>query len=375
MYRPTFQSKLWLGLVSALFLVLFYWAENSRVNVRPDDYDAKIDASRIMEKSLQVLVDFRLPGGVQSSGDNVKDPLSYTMLGEKDSPITTDEGRIEDKVTVLNPNFAAVVVDLLSQSGVKEGDTIAIALTGSMPGANLAAFSAAKPLGLHPVIITSVGSSWWGANAPDFTWLDMERVLYDAEIFAFRSIGASAGGGDDQGGLRLSDIGQQLIVDAISRNDLTYIHEGSLSSNIKGRTDLYSRQTDLTNYKAYLNLGGGIASIGHRANSDLIPNGYSKRLPQKNYPNRGVIHYFAENSVPIIQINNIPDIAKEYKLQIGQLPLPKSGVGLVFEHERYNLTIASIALGLMLLVLIVMKYFDLKKYKWQEEKNDMDTVV
>jgi len=375
MYRPTFQSKLWLGIMTVIFMALFFWSENSRVNVRPDDYNAKIDAVRIMEESLQILIDHRLPGGVQRSGDDVKDPLAYTMLGEKDSPITTDEGRIEDKVTVLNPNFAAVVVDLLSQSGVKAGDTIAIALTGSMPGANLAAFSAAKALGLHPMIITSVGSSWWGANSPDFTWLDMERVLFDAEIFDFRSIAASAGGGDDQGGMRLSDAGQNLIADAVNRNDLTYIHEGSLSSNIKGRTDIYLRQTDLVNYKAYVNLGGGTASIGHRANGGLIPSGFNKRLPQKNYPNRGVIHNFAENSVPIIQIYDIPKIAKEYKLETGQLPLPKSGVGLVFEYERYNLTIAYFALGLMLLILIVMKYFDLKKYKWQEEKNDMDTIV
>ncbi len=375
MYRPTFQSKLWLGLMTILFIGLFYWSEKSTVNVRPDDYKAKIDAVKVMENSLQILTDFRLPGGVQSSGDDVKDPLSYTMLGEKDSPITTDEGRIEDKVTVLNPNFAAVVVDLLSQAGVKSGDTIAIALTGSMPGANLASFAAAKALGLHPIVITSVGSSWWGANAPDFTWLDMEQVLYDADVFDFRSIAASAGGGDDQGGLRLSEVGQQLIADAVTRNEITYVHEGSLSANIRGRVDLYSRQTDLANYKAYLNIGGGIASMGHRENSNLIPDGYIPRLAQKNYPNRGVIHHFAENAVPIIQIYDIPYIAKLFDLKIGQLPLPKTGVGPVFENERYDLTIAYFTLGLMFLILIVMKYYDLKKYKWREEKNDMDTIV
>ena len=375
MYRPTFQSKLWLGLMTFIFFGLFYWAENSRVIVRPDDYNAKIDAAHTMERSLQILMDYRLPDGVQGSGGNVKDPLTYTMLGEKDSPITTDEGRIEDKVTVLNPNFAAVVVDLLSQTGVKAGDTIAIALTGSMPGANIAAFAAVKALRLHPVIITSVGSSWWGANAPDFTWLDMEQVLVNAGEFEFRSIAASAGGGDDQGGLRLSEVGQQLIADAVTRTELIYVHEGSLSANITGRVNLYSRQTSIANYKAYLNIGGGIASLGHRQNVELIPNGYSQILPQKNFPNRGVIHYFAESPVPIIQIYDIPDIAKKYELEVGQLPLPKTGVGSVFEHERYNLRTSAIALSLMLFLLIIMKYNDLKKFKWREEKVDADTII
>jgi len=377
MYRPTIQSNFWLGLMTIAFLILFYWSENSRVTVNADNYEAKMMAAKTMMAALETLREYRLPGHILTSTEGVQDPLAYTMLGEKDSPITTDAGRIQDKITVLNPNFAAVIVDLVDQTGLISGDTIAVMVTGSMPGANIAVYSAAKALGLQPIVITSVGSSWWGANSPDFTWLDMERILYEQGIFDFRSIAASAGGSDDQGGLRLTNQGRQLIADAVNRNELTYIHQGSLSENIRGRKELYSGITDVSNYKAVVNVGGGIAALGDHANAELIPNGVSLRLPVKNYPNLGVIHFFAHVNIPVIQLYNVSEIANndKYKLPLGQLPLQKPGIGKVFKHRRYNIVTAYTALGLMFVILVVVKYFDRKRFQWREEKIDPDTMV
>ena len=369
MYRPTIKSNLWLGLMTLTFIALYYWSEHSRETVKPTDYSEKLAAASIMQAATDALIDYRLPGAETPDAEIVVDPLIFTMLGEKDSPITTDEGRVEDKITVLNPNFAAVVVDMLNQAELTRGDTIAVLLTGSMPGANIATFSAAIALGLHPVIITSVGSSWWGANLPDFTWLDMERILYDREIFNFRSIAASAGGSDDHGGLRLSELGRQLIEEAIVRNNITYLKEGSLSTNKRGRMEMFNRAAPLSSYKVVINVGGGIAAVG---DSELIPFGFNKRLPKANYPNPGVIHYFDELSIPVVHIASIAKIAEQYDLPIAKLPLPEVGIGPVYEHKRYNLTSAATALILMFLILVVVKYFDRQRYKWREEQSDAD---
>ncbi len=185
--------------MTVAFIALYYWSDTSRVNVKAPHYEEKIEAANSVLTAMQVLENQRLPRlDTKSKEGTVTDPLVFTMLSEKDSPITTDEGRIEDKITVLNPNFAAAVVDMLAQTGAASGDTVAVLLTGSMPGANLAVYAAVKALNLHPVVITSVGSSWWGANSPDFTWLDMETILEQASIFKFRSTAASIGGADDQ---------------------------------------------------------------------------------------------------------------------------------------------------------------------------------
>ncbi|MFH0765792.1 MAG: poly-gamma-glutamate system protein [Calditrichota bacterium] len=360
--------------MTIVFLALYYWAENSVVKVRPGDYQDKMVAAQIMRHSLETLEKYRLPAVDRVQTGDVIDPLVYTMLGEKDSPITTDEGRIEDKITVLNPNFAAAVVDLLHKAHINQGDTIAVLATGSMPGANLAVYSAAKALALHPIIITSVSSSWWGANQPDFTWLDMEKVLLDQGEFDFRSIAASAGGSDDHGGLRLSALGRQMITEAIQRNDVVHIEQGSLSANIRGRIELFERQTALINYKVVVNIGGGVAALGHRENFNLIPSGYNSQLPPQNYPGRGVIHAFAEAGVPVIHIANVANIAQNYNLPVAQLPVPREGVGLVFERKKYNLTSAVIALALMFLILALVKWFDRQHYRWREEKVDKNTI-
>lgn len=379
MYRPTIQSNLWLGIIAVVFILLSYWSDHSRVPVRPPDWQTRKLAAETMLKSLQVLQDYRFPEGQGSGVKNGVDSMLivYTMLGEKDSPITTDEGRLEDKITVLNPNFAAVLVDMLGQAGVKKGDSVACMLTGSMPGANIAMFAAARAMELKLVTISSIGSSWWGANTPDFTWLDMERVLVDNGIYpdSYRSIAASAGGSDDNGGLRLSALGKKLIIEAVDRNHVTLIETENLTGNINARIKMLNGEAPLRNYKALVNIGGGIAAMGHSSNAGLIPDGVNLTLPDKNYPSKlSVVHSFANDNIPVIHLFNIPEIAALYGLPVSQLPLPEVGKGRVYEYERYDMTSATIALILMFLILAVVKYFDWKKYQWREQKVDMNTI-
>lgn len=374
-YRPTIKSNFWLGVMALAFIGLYYWADRSRVDVRADNYDLKMEAARTMEQALQVLTDYRLPRVGSAPGRDQSDRLAYVMLGEKDSPITTDMGNIEDKITVLNPNFAAVLVDLLAEAGVGHGDTVAALLTGSMPGANLALYSAAKALGVHLVTITSVGSSWWGANSPDFTWLDMERVLTEAGIFKYRSIAASLGGSEDLGGLWLSEQGKAMIVEAVDRNQVTLIRQNSLAENVDARVRMFESVKPLRSYRAVVNVGGGIAAIGHRENGRLIPDGVNRRLPDRNYPSRGVVHRFAAEGVPVVHVYNVQKLADMFRLPKGRLPAPKPGEGFVFHHEQYNLRVAALALVLMFGVLTLVKYLDRRSFQWREQSAEADLEI
>ena len=58
----------------------------------------------------------------------------------------------------LDPNFAAVMVDLMNSLNIKARDTVAVLMTGSMPGANLAVLSACKAMEITPIIISSLGA-------------------------------------------------------------------------------------------------------------------------------------------------------------------------------------------------------------------------
>ena len=89
-----------------------------------------------MQKAMSILKNHRMEESVFIDIEN--DPNETGLVGSPFSLITTDEGDLDSKLTTLDPNFSAVMVELMYQLGLKDGDTIAVLMTGSMPGANIA---------------------------------------------------------------------------------------------------------------------------------------------------------------------------------------------------------------------------------------------
>jgi poly-gamma-glutamate system protein len=354
--------------LAVVALILYFVAENSFVQVKTHYYTEKLAASSQMRKALEAIKDYRAAQGIFPK--ELGDPLITMLIGQKYSQITTEEGILSSKMTALNPNFAAVMVDLLKQAKVKKGDKIAVAATGSFPGVNLALYSACKVLNLEPVQITSIGSSSWGANEEDFTWLDIEKVLYEKGILNFKSVAASIGGGGDIG-IGLSQMGRQLLRDAAMRNGIPLIEAPDLPSNIALRMKIYG---DIKKYKVYVNIGGGIASLGHPANGDLIEPGFHHRLEPKNYPGLGVINIFGEK-IPVIHLQNIEKIAYQYDLPMAPNPSPPVGIGRVFTKTKYDLRVSAAALVVIALLLAMVFRLDKKIFKFAENGVEPDSLL
>ena len=191
MFRPSIQRVEVLIILAVFNLLVYYWAAGSTVIQKSRGYEIKIKASKLMNQAMLTLKESRIGESGIVFEDNPNDPNETMLVGSEYTLITTDRGDLESKLTTLNPNFAAMVVDMFLAAGLKQGDTVAVACTGSMPGANLAVFSACEVMDIVPVIITSVGASTWGATDPYFTWLDMESILVEKKLFSFRSIAAS----------------------------------------------------------------------------------------------------------------------------------------------------------------------------------------
>ena len=84
---------------------------------------------------------------------------------------------------------------------------------------NVAVYSAIHELGIEPIIISSTAASQYGANDPNFTWLDMEAALRRSQVFPYKSVAASLGGvGDDAIGL--TKRGRIMLERAIERNKI-----------------------------------------------------------------------------------------------------------------------------------------------------------
>jgi poly-gamma-glutamate system protein len=240
-------------------------------------------------------------------------------------------------------------VNYFHQAGLRPGDPIAVSLTGSFPALNIALLAAAEQLQLKPVVITSVGASMWGANDPEFTWLDMERLLVERKLLSTRSVAASLGGSNDRG-RGLSPKGRTLLKTAVERSGARLISEPTLEEAVKKRIEIYDQGAAPERIKAFVNVGGGAASIGNQMGADFIRAGVNRSLPRYNWTQRGVLHIYAQRGLPVIHVLNIESIARTYGLPLIPERMPPVGQGRIFYEEAYDLRFVAPALALYLLL-------------------------
>jgi poly-gamma-glutamate system protein len=359
--------------LALLSLTVFWLAEKTAKQVQQPYYRTKLKAAQTAVLAQEAIRDEMRRRGL--SLDLRNDPWETGLIGEERTVITSDRGVSTAKVLAANPNFAAAFVDLLHRAGVRKGDKVAIGLTGSMPGWNIAMLAACSALGAEPVIIASVGASDWGANRPDLTWLDMETILREHEVFPFRSAAASLGGGGDYG-RGLSPEGQDLVRKAIERNGVELIELKSLEDNIQKRMAIYAAHAGEKGYAAYVNIGGGLSSLGGALNNKLIPAGYSRRLPVANYPVRAVINRMSELRVPIINLTNVVKMAERYDLPAVVGPeAPEVGQGSLYFRGRYDISTTLILTVFLALIVFVVIRLDLKHYLGRRPRSQTETAT
>ena len=342
MFRPSIQKTRILFIIAVFNLVVYYIVSSSVVTYKSPDYDLKIEAASKMEYALDILKKYGRKYPFLS-----RDPFDTRLvfLNSESSPLLTDIGKYEAKSTVLKPNFAALVVDEFTKAGLSKGDTIAISMTGSMPGANIAVLMACASMELHYVTISSLGASSWGATDMKLSWPKMEKTLYDIQLIDHVSNKFTYGGGADylKKGTRYRKIygGQEKrqcldslmlsIYPSQSLTDLFILHGFSdeevkndstgliLKSSINNRIELYQNGCDnnsLSCYKAYVNIGGGVASFGFKGKNKLKKYyGFIKSDQiKKNLPSfdkrLSVMAKFAESNISVINFTEIEKLIK-----------------------------------------------------------------
>ncbi len=339
-----------LGLAVAA-LLLQALLEHTRAPVRQRDYDLKLDASRRAAAAFAALRAHR--GLEDGTIDLVNDPAGTGLVGPEFSLITNSRGELEAKLTSLNPNFAGLLVQYCRQAGLRPGDPVAVAVSGSFPGLNIGLYAALEAMGVEPVVITSVGASMWGANDPDFTWLDMEALLAARGIFRTRSAAATHGGGNDMG-RGLSPEGRRLIEAAAERNGVPMLASANIEDAIARRMAFYDEAAGGRAYKLFVNVGGGVASIGSSHNRLLLPAGLSFDLGEHNWARKGSLVLFAERGVPVIHLLNLTGLAREHAMPVAPDYQPLPGEGEIFEREMYSLPLAAVSLVLYCLVCLLV---------------------
>lgn len=345
--------------LAILSLALYGMSEKSVRPVHAEAYRKKLQAVRLMQRAETIIADVKRERGIVVDARN--DPDGYGVVGPQFTLITTDRGAQSAKSLAAHPNFAAAVTQMMLQAGVREGDLVAIGMTGSLPGLNLAVLASCRAIGADPVMITSAGASMFGATDPDMTWLDMESVLVAHDLWRFRSSAASLGGGGDAG-RGLSPAGRDLLRQAIDRNGVSFLDPPSLLEGVKERVACYDSLAAARHkpIRLYINVGGGLASLGGSQNGHLIPHGLSRRLRSRNYPNRGVINVLGERGIPVIHLLQVERLARDFGISDGGTTVVKPGTGLLFVRYRYNLVLVVVSAIVLLAANLVVLRHDLR---------------
>jgi poly-gamma-glutamate system protein len=304
-----FQSRSARCAISAgAFYVIFILRVTFAATPHPEAHEM-LQAARWWVEASRIIYQAKLDRGIPISEE---DSAQTGLIGEEYSPITTTLGSLRSKLISANPDFAALIVRWLWTVGVKNGDKIAVSMSGSFPALNLAVYAAIETMHLHAVIISSLGASSWGANQPNMTWADIERLLKEKGMITHGSAAMSMGGTGDWGG-GLTKEGKEILAQKLEASGVQFLEPEFLDQAVAKRLLLYG---NLSQYICYINVGGGQAVLGRGPGGRALPTGLIKRLPKSDphYSGEvdGVIFYFLRHKIPVIHMLEIPSIARHW---------------------------------------------------------------
>ncbi|APD50362.1 poly-gamma-glutamate system protein [Francisella hispaniensis] len=392
-WHRKFISRYIIVFLSAFMIISLYIVEKNLV-VETKGYTQKLQAAELTDDAFEFTQRFFMSKGYlcKTMGD-----VSCTgLIGLSMTEITTDSGDLYAKRSSVNPNMAAIFVEWLSELDLKEGDTVAVQATGSYPALDIAMLAAIKTLKLKPLIIFSAGASQFGANRPGFTWPDIYHNLVEKGLFDYDILGITLGGSHDNGyGMTPGAI--LKLNDAIKRNgykviNIPYTH--ATNTSIATRMKMYKEAAGTDNkIKAYINVGGNMASIGLKQpqikSSDIdsinenkkskksttsssddesiiklpsFPTGVTKSLPPEYKTVNSVAVDFLKEGVPVINVRDInSSIIKKYGMVYNPSTVTPPGHGAVFAQKKYNTILAAILLvidiGLVVFMAIISRKY------------------
>ncbi|MEE4184330.1 MAG: poly-gamma-glutamate system protein [Gammaproteobacteria bacterium] len=314
------------------------------------DYGKMVAAARQMQECMTRIRELRVQ--IRQIDTDV-DPADSGMIGVSSSPVTSLSGHLPAKQTTINPNWAAVAMKMLREAKVEKGDVVAVAVSGSFPALNIAAYTAIEQLGAEPLIIASGSASQWGANVPGLTWIDMARELRDSGLIESKEIAASLGGAEDRG-IGVSQRGRDSIRQSIQRAKVPFLLPATLEEGVAKRIALYAEYSGGRPIKAYVNIGGGSASTGPAAIDQFFEPGLITSARPRAFAVDSVTGHFLKQDVPVLNFSGIATIARRYGLPLEPQVEQPIGSGGVYNTLSYRRELAALWILLILVLMYVV---------------------
>lgn len=219
-----------------------------------EGFEEMLEAKNLMVKLSREIYSEKINRAINI--DRKLDILESGLIGEEFTGITTTLGDLDSKRISTNPEFAAYFVKELKNKGLKKDDVVYVNMSSSFPGLNLSLISALDTLGLRGVIINSIGSSMYGANNEEFTFLEMINFLKSKNMIK-NSVELYTLGGDADEGLNFDEDVKGHLVERLNEIDIPKLDFKDLKDNIGKRIAYYEKYP---NPKYFINIGGNLVS-------------------------------------------------------------------------------------------------------------------
>lgn len=304
---------------------------------RPE-YEDMLEAANRAQAAFQAVKEEGLRRGL--SIQKADDPNETGLIGDYLTPITTTLGNLEAKRTSVNPNAAALVVRLLYDAGVRPGDRIAVNCSASFPALNLAVLCAMDAMELEGMVFSSIGASTYGANREEFTYPDMEYILFENGYIHHKSEFVSFGGANDQG-LEFSEEVKETIRTRLAELGRSLWEMDNLEENIQARLDRYG------SVDCFVNVGGNLVSTGGSTAYDS-----GSGLLKRGSDSRGLIGQYLAQDIPVLHLLNLKQLFPRYGLPVDPIPVPQPGEGNIYYEQTVSLPLVwlTFAAGIWMLI-------------------------
>lgn len=245
------------------------------------------------------------------------DPALSGLVGGPEGIFTTSLGQKEAKQTAAQSGWCRVVACLLDSLRIGPRDTVAVTLTGSFPGLNLAVLLTLESGGIPYRCVASLGASTYGANDSTFNWPQVQGWLKERGLLRQgASVVTPGGSGDRLNGLFLPTL---RAAEEVLRATPGSLHPSNLPQAVELRRELLGPRENLS---LLINIGGGHPVIGGNEYGRSVPGGLlgeADLLPaampgEGEAGTKGILQLYHEEGLPVLHFIDIVRLARRWGL-------------------------------------------------------------
>jgi len=263
----------------------------------------------LMKKSVRLTEKwFQIISSEKQKRDIISDANSNVefsgLIGDDFTYITTTLGSLEAKELATNPEFAAIITKYLIEADIDSSSEVGMTISGSFPSLAIATLASLQTIGAKVILFSSLGSSSYGANQPNATWIDMGNWLINKGGLKYKTNILTMGAENDNGS-SLQDEGKLILDEAAKRNNEEFYIPQTLEESIELKTKILLENK----ISLLINIGGNQAAMGACVHAPGIPNGLNNGVKICDDKDRGIISRLAEDGIPYLHLLNIKDLA------------------------------------------------------------------